>query len=67
MQEVGDVDANDDEDCLRWKVQTVNTLAVDALVRAGYDGELLRATLNEGDGGEAAHTAGDEGMPAASF
>ncbi len=30
---------------LRWKVQTANTLAVDALVRAGYDGELLRATL----------------------
>ncbi len=64
---MGDVNANDDEDHLHWKVQTANTLAVDALVRAGYDGELLRATLNKGDGGEAAHTAGDKGMPAASF
>ena len=45
MREVGDVDADDDEDRLRWKVQTANTLAVDALVRAGYDGELLRATF----------------------
>ncbi len=45
MREVGDVDADDDKDCLCWKVRTANTLAVDALVRAGYDGELLRATL----------------------
>ena len=45
MREMGDVDADDDENRLRWKVQTANILAVDALVRAGYDGELLRATL----------------------
>jgi hypothetical protein len=47
MREMGDGDADDDEDRLRWKVQTANTLAVDALVRAGYDGELLRATLKQ--------------------
>ena len=45
MQEVGDVDIDDNKDHLCWKVQTANTLAVDALVRAGYDGELLRATF----------------------
>jgi hypothetical protein len=45
MREVGDVDADDDKDRLRWKVQSANTLAVDALVCAGYDGELLRVTF----------------------
>ena len=45
MQEVGDVNADDDKDPLRWKVQTANTLAVDALVHGGYDGELLHATF----------------------
>ncbi len=45
MQEMGDVDADDDEDRLCWKVQTAKTLAIDSLVRARYDGELLRATL----------------------
>ena len=47
MQEMGDGNADDDEDRLRWKVQTANTLAVEALVRAGYDGELLRAMLKQ--------------------
>ena len=45
MREMGDVDADDDEDRLCWKVQTAKTLAIDSLVRARYDGELLRATL----------------------
>ena len=47
MQEVGDIDSDDDKDCLCWKVKTANTHAVDALVRTGYDGELLRATLKQ--------------------
>ncbi len=47
MQEVGDIDSDDDKDCLCWKVKTANTHAVDALVRTGYDGELLCATLKQ--------------------
>ena len=47
MQEVGDIDLDDDEDHLCWKVQTANTHAVNALVHAGYDGELLRMTLKQ--------------------
>ena len=47
MHEVGEADLDDDKDCLCWKVQTANTHAVNALICAGYDGELLHATLKQ--------------------
>ena len=64
---MGDIDSDDDKDRLPWKVQRANTIAVDFLVRAGYDGEQLHAMFKpkESQGGEASHTAKDEGMPVA--
>jgi hypothetical protein len=74
MREMGDVDADDDKDRLHWKVQTANTLAVDALVRVGYNGELLCTTLKPKRDDERLitqprtnHTSEDKGKVGTSF